>query len=90
MAECPSAPGAVVSAPEGRPALSSSDLFQASAALCVSIDQAVAYIAEEIGVARFGSGGEESKRGHVAWLEFTHATSRRVVSGHSHKGFCGR
>jgi hypothetical protein len=42
--------------------------------------EAVAYIAKEIGVARLWEGGEETgvSEGHVAWLEFTHHTGRRV------------
>lgn len=42
--------------------------------------EAVAYIAEEVGRARIGDGGEDgSVLGHVAWVEFTHHTSRRTM-----------
>jgi hypothetical protein len=42
--------------------------------------EAVAYIATGVGVARTGKGGQgESEKGHVAWLEFTHHTSRPVI-----------
>ena len=42
--------------------------------------EAVGYIAEEIGQARLGKGGEEGfEPGHVAWLEFTHHTTRRTM-----------
>jgi ATP-dependent exoDNAse (exonuclease V) alpha subunit len=42
--------------------------------------EAVAYIASEVGVARVGKGGQEgTEKGHVAWLEFTHHTARRVA-----------
>lgn len=41
--------------------------------------EAVGYIADEIGVARLGKGGQEgTEPGEVAWLEFVHHTSRRV------------
>lgn len=41
--------------------------------------EAMAYIASEIGQARKGDGGKDGfEPGHVAWLEFTHFTSRRV------------
>ncbi|MFL5289309.1 MAG: MobF family relaxase [Rhodopila sp.] len=41
--------------------------------------EAVAYIADEVGKIRLGKGGMEGREdGHVAWLEFTHHTSRRV------------
>lgn len=40
---------------------------------------AVAYIGEQVGRIRLGDGGEDGfEQGHVAWLEFTHHTSRRV------------
>lgn len=40
---------------------------------------AVAHIATGIGIARTGAGGEGGEiPGHVAWLEFTHHTGRRV------------
>jgi conjugative relaxase-like TrwC/TraI family protein len=41
--------------------------------------EAVGYIAAEIGKARVGKGGRDGAvPGHVAWLEFTHHTSRRT------------
>jgi TrwC relaxase/AAA domain len=41
--------------------------------------EAVGYIAERVGQARLGKGGEEgAEPGHVAWLEFTHHTARRT------------
>jgi conjugative relaxase-like TrwC/TraI family protein len=41
--------------------------------------EAVSYIAGEVGQIRLGDGGKDgSEPGHVAWLEFTHHTSRRV------------
>jgi hypothetical protein len=41
--------------------------------------EAVGYIAAEIGRARQGKGGRDGAvPGHVAWLEFTHHTSRRT------------
>jgi conjugative relaxase-like TrwC/TraI family protein len=41
--------------------------------------EAVAYIAAEIGKVRLGKGGQSgTEAGHVAWLEFTHHTSRRT------------
>jgi hypothetical protein len=41
--------------------------------------EAVAYIGEGIAVARIGKDGAEGQeRGHLAWLEFTHHTSRKV------------
>lgn len=41
--------------------------------------EAVGYIATEVGRARIGDGGNQGfEPGHVAWLEFTHHTSRRV------------
>jgi hypothetical protein len=41
--------------------------------------EAVGYIAERVGQARFGKGGEDgAEPGHVAWLEFTHHTARRT------------
>lgn len=41
---------------------------------------AIAYMAENVGWARFGNGGKDgAERGHVAWLEFTHHTSRRTM-----------
>ena len=40
---------------------------------------AVGYIAERIGQARLGKGGDDgAEPGHVAWLEFTHHTARRT------------
>jgi conjugative relaxase-like TrwC/TraI family protein len=42
--------------------------------------EAVATIAQHIGQARLGKGGEDGfEPGHVAWLEFTHHTARRVM-----------
>ena len=42
--------------------------------------EAVAHIAERVGVARTGKGGMgEPEPGHVAWMEFTHHTSRRTM-----------
>lgn len=42
--------------------------------------EAVAYIADEIGQARLGDGGRDGfEAGHVAWLEFTHHTTRRTM-----------
>jgi hypothetical protein len=46
--------------------------------------EAVGHIADTVGVARYGKGGQGGREaGAVAWLEFTHHTSRRVqiVSG---------
>ena len=41
--------------------------------------EAMAYIAERVGQARLGHGGEDgSEPGHVGWIEFTHHTARRV------------
>jgi conjugative relaxase-like TrwC/TraI family protein len=41
--------------------------------------EAVGYVAAEIGRVRLGKGGRDgTEDGHVAWLEFTHHTSRRV------------
>jgi len=41
--------------------------------------EAVGYIADEIGIARFGKAGmSEREAGAVAWLEFVHHTSRRI------------
>jgi conjugative relaxase-like TrwC/TraI family protein len=41
--------------------------------------EAVGYIANEVGKIRLGEGGMDgTEDGHVAWLEFTHHTSRRV------------
>jgi hypothetical protein len=41
--------------------------------------EAVGYIASEVGKIRLGNGGKDgAEDGHVAWLEFTHHTSRRV------------
>ena len=41
--------------------------------------EAVGYIAGEVGRARLGKGGQDgAEPGHVAWLEFTHHTSRRT------------
>ena len=41
--------------------------------------EAVGYIASEVGKVRLGKGGKDgTEDGHVAWLEFTHHTSRRV------------
>lgn len=41
--------------------------------------EAVAYIADEIGQAKVGKAGQDGyEAGSVAWLEFTHHTSRRV------------
>lgn len=43
--------------------------------------KAVAYIASEIGVARYGQAGQDGwEKGHVGWLEFTHHTARRVAT----------
>jgi hypothetical protein len=40
---------------------------------------AVGYIAERVGQARIGKGGNDgAEPGHVAWLEFTHHTARRT------------
>ena len=42
--------------------------------------ESVATITEHVGQARFGKGGHDgTERGHVAWLEFTHHTARRVM-----------
>lgn len=41
--------------------------------------EAVGLIADEVGKVRLGDGGKDgSEPGHIAWLEFTHHTSRRV------------
>ena len=40
--------------------------------------EGAAYLADEIGVARFGKDGCEEEQGAVTWLEFTHHTARRV------------
>jgi conjugative relaxase-like TrwC/TraI family protein len=41
--------------------------------------EAVGYIAAEVGRVRLGKAGQDgTEDGHVAWLEFTHHTSRRV------------
>ena len=41
---------------------------------------AVGYMAERVGQARIGDGGKDgAEPGHVAWLEFTHHTSRRTM-----------
>lgn len=40
--------------------------------------EGAAYIADEIGVARFGKDRSVREQGAVAWLEFTHHTARRV------------
>lgn len=41
---------------------------------------AVGYMAERVGQARIGDGGKDgAEPGHVAWLEFTHHTSRRTI-----------
>ena len=41
--------------------------------------EAVGYMASEVGKIRIGNGGKDgTEDGHVAWLEFTHHTSRRV------------
>ena len=43
--------------------------------------EAVGYIAQEIGQARKGRGGEEgADPGHVGWIEFNHFTARRTVA----------
>lgn len=45
----------------------------------VSARAAMAYIADTVGKVRLGNGGEDgTEEGTVAWLEFTHHTSRRV------------
>jgi hypothetical protein len=42
--------------------------------------EAVGYIAGEVGQVRLGKAGADgTEAGHVAWLEFTHHTSRRVT-----------
>lgn len=42
--------------------------------------EAVAYIATEVGQARIGKAGIDGfESGHVAWVEFTHHTSRKAV-----------
>ena len=42
--------------------------------------EAVATIAEHVGQARIGRNGQDgTEPGHVAWLEFTHHTARRVM-----------
>jgi hypothetical protein len=49
--------------------------------------EAVAYIADEIGQASIGQGGKDGfEEGAVAWLEFTHHTSRRVQMERPTKG----
>lgn len=41
---------------------------------------AVGYMAERVGQARLGHGGEDGfELGHVAWLEFTHHTARQTM-----------
>jgi conjugative relaxase-like TrwC/TraI family protein len=41
--------------------------------------EAVAYIATQVGQARFGDHDRDFERGHIAWLEFTHHTARQTM-----------
>lgn len=52
---------------------------QIANAVLESSRDAMRYIAQEVGKARIGKGGQDGTMdGHVAWLEFMHHTSRRV------------
>jgi hypothetical protein len=45
-----------------------------------SAREAVAFLAQHVGMARYGKGGQGgSEPGHVSWLEFTHHTARKVI-----------